>query len=144
MKRISYLIVGLSVVALTTFSYTRLQGSQSVTSSDEKAGGMIAVASFGDMRQVVETTGSIEANLEVEVKSKASGQITSLPVDLSDRVKKGDLLVRLDPVDEERSVMTARVSLDAAKASLAKAQLTYEMAQLKASTCLTNSQCCEK
>ena len=129
MKRISFLIIGLAIIALTAVSYTRLQGSQDLSTRESETSGAIALASFGDMRQVVETTGSIEANLEVEVKSKASGQITSLPVDLSDRVKKGDLLVELDPIDEERSVMTARVSLDAAKARLAQARLTYQMAQ---------------
>ena len=129
MKRISIFIAAVTIVALMAFSYTRLQGSQNISTRQQEVAETTARVSFGDMRQVVETTGSIEANLEVEIKSKASGQITSLPVDLSDCVKKGDLLLRLDPIDEERSVMTARVSLDGAKARLAQAELTYQMAQ---------------
>lgn len=72
----------------------------------------------GPIRQVVETTGRIISNLDVEIKCKASGEIITLPFDVSDPVKKGDLLLELDPVDEERSVKQGEVSLAASRARL--------------------------
>jgi hypothetical protein len=53
------------------------------------------------------------ANLEVDIKCKASGEVIKLPFDISDAVKKGELLVELDPIDEERRVKLAEADLAA-------------------------------
>ena len=54
------------------------------------------------MKVTVAATGRVVSNLDVDIKCKASGEIITLPYDVSDAVKKGDLLVELDPIDEER------------------------------------------
>lgn len=77
----------------------------------------------------VSTTGRVVANREVEIKCKASGEVTRLPYDVSDRVRKGDLIVELDPVDEQRMVKQAEVSLSASQARLAKARQTLLVAE---------------
>ena len=69
-------------------------------------------------------------NLEVEIKCKASGEIVKLPFDVSAPVKKGDLLVQLDPVDEERSVRRAEVSLAVSKARLVPPRNSQSAQQL--------------
>jgi multidrug efflux pump subunit AcrA (membrane-fusion protein) len=76
----------------------------------------IAEASRGDVTQMVEASGSVVSNFDVEIKCKASGEIISLPFDASDVVKKGDLLAELDPSEEKRKVEKARVALDSARA----------------------------
>src|SRR5436853_611821 len=63
----------------------------------------------------VSTTGKVISNLDVEIKSKASGQITKLPFDVSDPVTSGSLLAELDPVDENRNVAQRRAELGAAR-----------------------------
>jgi HlyD family secretion protein len=85
--------------------------------------------SRGDIRQVVETTGRVESNLDVEIKCKASGEVTALPYDISDSVQKGGLLVELDPVDEKRSVKQAEVQLSASKARLDQAGQNLRIAE---------------
>ena len=83
----------------------------------------------GDLRVVVETTGQVVPNQEVEIKCKASGEIIKLPVDISDSVQVGDLLVQLDTDNEERQLKQNEVNLQISKARLQKAQLELEIAE---------------
>ena len=91
----------------------------------------------GDIELLVEATGSIESNQDVEIKSKASGEVMKLPYDVSDRVPKyvedGNedkaLLVQLDAVDESRSVQRATAQADAAEARLGQAQANLSISQ---------------
>ena len=77
----------------------------------------------GKVREEVScSSATVTSNLDVEIKCKASGEITALPFDISQTVQKGDLLVELDPIDEERSVKLAQVQLQASEAKLAQAE----------------------
>lgn len=89
----------------------------------------IVKAERGPLQIIIESTGTIEPEREVEIKCEASGEITQLPIDVSDVVKKGDLLVQLDPQDEELEVKRARVAAVVAKARLEQAKLTLKIAQ---------------
>lgn len=69
----------------------------------------------GDLRQVVTATGEIQPLNTVNVGSQVSGTIENLYVDYNSKVKKGDVLLTIEP-----SVLQA--SVDEAKASLVSAQ----------------------
>ncbi|HUT03522.1 MAG TPA: HlyD family efflux transporter periplasmic adaptor subunit, partial [bacterium] len=77
----------------------------------------------------IESTGRVVSNLDVEIKCKASGEVTGVPYDVSDPVKKADLLVELDPIDEERRVKQAEVNLSSSKARLVQAQQNLKTAE---------------
>jgi HlyD family secretion protein len=66
----------------------------------------------------VEATGIIAPVNAVEVRSKASGQIIKLPVELGSRVKPGDLLAQIDPRDAQNRYDQAVASREAAEANL--------------------------
>ncbi len=66
----------------------------------------------------VEATGIIAPVNAVEVRSKASGQIIKMPVELGSRVKPGDLLVQIDPRDAQNRYDQAVASREAAEANL--------------------------
>ena len=83
----------------------------------------------GPLQIIIESTGTIKPEREVEIKCEASGEITKLPVDVSDAVTKGDLLVQLNPQDEELEVKRAQVSAIVAKAKLEQAKLTLKIAE---------------
>ena len=51
-----------------------------------------------DIAQTVEATGTVEPRDIVEIKSKASGQIVRMPVEVGSVVKAGDLLAQIDPL----------------------------------------------
>lgn len=76
----------------------------------------------GDMRVVVEATGQVVANTSVEVKSKASGELITLPFEEGDRVEVGQLLLELDPNDERRNVERAESNLRSAQARMIQSQ----------------------
>jgi len=106
-----------------------------------------AVVKRGPIVLSVATTGSVAANLDVEIKCKASGEVIDLPFDISDPVKNGDLLVKLDPVNEERSVRQAEASLRASEARLEQAkqnliiaEKTLEVGRKKADSALKSAQ----
>ena len=71
----------------------------------------------GDIQSSVAASGSVEALREVEIMSKASGEISELPVDVSDHVEPGDLLARLNPIDEQRRMRQSRIQLETAEAA---------------------------
>ncbi len=66
----------------------------------------------------VEATGIIAPVNAVEVRSKASGQIIKLPVELGSRVKPGDLLAQIDPRDAQNRYDQAVAAREAAEANL--------------------------
>ena len=83
----------------------------------------------GSIRQEVSATGRVVADLDVEIKCKASGEVVTLPYDVGDAVRKGDLLVELDPVDEERAVKQTEVALSVSQSRLAQARLNLTIAE---------------
>lgn len=83
----------------------------------------------GAIRSIIASTGRVVANLEVNIKCKASGEITKIPFDISDSVKVADLLAELDPTDEERNVKQAQVSLQASQAKLNQAKIELSIAE---------------
>ena len=86
-------------------------------------------AKLGDIQLGISSTGRVVSNLDVQIKCKASGEIETIPYDVSDTVKKGDLLMRLNPQDEERNLRQAKVSLKAAQAQFKQAKQSLEMAK---------------
>jgi HlyD family secretion protein len=77
-----------------------------------------AAVTRGNIVQKITASGRVVPNLDVEIKCKASGEIVNLPVEEGDRVKKGDLLLELDPTDEHRTLNQARTSLASSQARL--------------------------
>lgn len=83
----------------------------------------------GAIRQTVNSTGSVIANFDVDIKCKAGGQVIKLPFDVSDTVKKGELIVELDPIDEQRNVALGQVTLRTSQSRLQQAKLDLKVQQ---------------
>ena len=77
------------------------------------------------MRITAEATGQVEPIRQVEVKSKASGEILRLHADIGDRVEPGTLLAEIDPRDVRNSHDQAQADLEVAEArvDISRAQL---------------------
>lgn len=84
-----------------------------------------------DISITVSATGRVEAEREVEIKSKASGEVIKVNADISDTVEQGALLFKLDPADEERSVAKLKATLAMSKAKLAQTKLGIKAAEAK-------------
>ena len=64
-------------------------------------------------------SGTVQPDTVVEVKSKASGEILDLRVETGQTVKRGDLMVRVDPRTPSNILAQAKADLDVAEARLA-------------------------
>lgn len=80
----------------------------------------------GDMRQVVTATGEIQPVNTVNVGSQVSGTISNIYVDYNSRVKKGDILLTIEPSVLEAQVQEAKASLNSAESKRNYAKSEYQ------------------
>jgi HlyD family secretion protein len=78
-----------------------------------------------DLARSVVATGRIEPTTRVEVKSKASGIILRLPVNVGDTVKQGQVICELDQNDLLPKVRQAEAALAITAAALKSAEADY-------------------
>jgi len=83
----------------------------------------------GDIDDVVEATGTINAVIMVQVGSQVSGTIAKLNVDFNSRVHKGDVVALIDPALFQGALLQATADLENAKANLIAAQANLEKAR---------------
>lgn len=85
-----------------------------------------------DIVETVSATGKIQPEIEVKLSSEVSGEVIELPIVEGQQVKKGDLLVRVNPDIYQSSLnrsqatlQNTRAGLNQAEASLKEAQASY-------------------
>jgi HlyD family secretion protein len=71
-----------------------------------------------NITQVVSATGKINPVFEVKITAEATGEIVSLPVREGDKVKRGQLLLRIKPDIYEAQKTSAEARLSQAKANM--------------------------
>lgn len=69
--------------------------------------------------------GVVEAVQRADLAAQTAGRVTVVNVDINDRVKAGDVLLRLTSVEQQAGVNTARAQLRSAEAALAEAAANY-------------------
>src|SRR5258708_38062679 len=80
----------------------------------------------GEIDDVVEATGTINAVITVQGGSQVSGTIAKLNVDFNSRVHKGDIVALIDPALFQGALLQATADLENAKANLAAARANLE------------------
>lgn len=80
-------------------------------------------AELRDIEAVFEATGTLEAPLNVKISSKISGRINFLEAHEGDRVRRGQVLVRLDASEIEAEVRRQQAAVAEAEYRLAQAQI---------------------
>src|ERR1700687_712950 len=114
-------LAGLAVVIalFAAFGLSRGGAVQHFTAKGER----------GDIDDVVEATGTINAVIMVQGGSQVSGTIAKLNVDFNSRVHKGDIVALIDPALFQGALLQAAADLENAKANLAAAQANLEKAR---------------
>ena len=121
-KRNKWLLLsgaGVVVVLVLALGLNRAPQAQHFTAKVER----------GDIHDVVEATGTINAVITVQVGSQVSGTISKLYVDFNSRVRKGDLVALIDPALFKGAVQQAKADLENAKANLIAAKASLEKAK---------------
>jgi len=115
------IIVGVVVVGglVVAFGLNRNTQAQHFTAKVER----------GEIDDVVEATGTINAVITVQVGSQVSGSIAKLNVDFNSRVHKGDVVALIDPALFKGAHLQAVADLENAKANLVAARANLEKAK---------------
>src|SRR6476660_9367147 len=111
--------VALAVSLLVVFGLNRGSQVQHFTAKVER----------GEINDVVEATGTINAVITVQVGSQVSGTIAKLNVYFNSRVHKGDVVALIDPALFQGAMLQATADLENAKANLAAARANLEKAK---------------
>lgn len=80
--------------------------------------------------ETVAATGKIQPEIEVKLSSEVSGEIIDLPINEGQDVKKGDLLVRINPDLVQAAVSQSQAALQNSRAGLAQAEASLNQATL--------------
>src|SRR5216684_8385168 len=116
-----WLIASLVVVAIAVFAAFQFKGN-------EKPQYFTSKVDRGDIGEVVEATGTINAVTTVQVGSQVSGTISRLNADFNSRVKKGQVVAQIDPSLFQGALLQAKADLANAKANQVASQANLEKA----------------
>jgi HlyD family secretion protein len=86
----------------------------------------------GDVARSVVATGKIQPITQVEVKSKASGIVEKLYVDINNQVKKGQQLAQLDQQEIVAQVAAQKAQLASAEANVSTFEANIEQDKVNA------------
>lgn len=118
-KWLYIILVVVAVILFAAFGLGKKDKTQYFTSKVER----------GDIREVVEATGTINAVTSVQVGSQVSGQIYRLHVDFNSKVKAGQLIAEIEPSLFKGALLQAEADLANAKANVASSKANLEKAK---------------
>lgn len=126
-KKTIYTFLGIAVViivVLFTLSKLGIIGNKNL-------GKEVELSTVSDMTiiETVSATGKIQPETEIKISSEVSGEIIELPIVEGQMVKKGQLLVRINPDLYTSSLNRSVAGLSNTKAGLNQAEATLKEAQ---------------
>ncbi len=131
----TYAAALLAVLALLSLAFFSRRGDGETAAVPPEAGGArppavvaAAAAERGPFVERVELVGTLEARAAADLVVRSSGPVVSLAADVGDRVRKGQVLARIEPAEERQRVAQAQANLEAAEATLAQRRSAAEIA----------------
>ncbi|MCH8145260.1 MAG: biotin/lipoyl-binding protein, partial [Gemmatimonadetes bacterium] len=122
-RRKKIVIIGIVVLALGGVIAAQIgTGDRGIEVRIEEVGSRDLVAT-------VVASGKIEPKRSVDIASDITGRIVSIPVEEGQFVRRGQLLLRIDPTQFQASVQRAEAALSAARASELQAIANREQAR---------------
>ncbi len=122
MKKRSKIIIGVVVIAIILVIVLL-----NLSRSGEKVYKVeVDKVKKGDIASIVTGSGKVQAKNDVKISATVPGLIISLPVKDGDWVKKGQLLVQIDPSEYKSAVAQATAQLNSAKANFEQTELVFE------------------
>ncbi|GJQ21182.1 MAG: RND transporter [Bacteroidia bacterium] len=120
-KLIVFLIIGALVITLVALVIMGSGRENIITVQTEKV-------ERRTITQIVTATGKIQPVTQVKINAEVSGEIVELPVREGDRVKKGQLLVRIKPDAYQAQFERSQASLVIAESNLVRAEAEFKRA----------------
>jgi membrane fusion protein, macrolide-specific efflux system len=116
------MLVGVCAVAV-------LVARRGSSASDKERNALTATVKRADLDVVVLETGRVEPLLQTQIKSKVGGQVVEVAVQEGQKVKKGQLLMRLDATDFRREVTLREAEIMQAREAVAYAAIQLGRAE---------------
>lgn len=123
MKKLIIAVILLVVLGGITFAFWRNRGDEAIAVT-------VQPALRGDITSVVTATGKTYPEMEVKISSEVAGEIIGLPVADGQAVRRGDLLVRVNPDTLEAQAKQQEAALRASRANAAEARAQLAQAEL--------------
>jgi len=124
-KNKKWLIVAVILIGVAIFAAFTLN-------KKDKVQYFTQAAEHGDIREVVDATGTISAVTTVQVGSQVSGTVQKLYADFNSHVKNGQIVAQLDPALFKGAMLQAQADLANAQANLLASKATLEKAKATA------------
>ena len=85
-----------------------------------------ATVTRGNLESTVSATGALSAVKTVQVGTQVSGQIAAIYADFNQKVKKGQLLARIDPTLQQQAVQDAQAGVERVQSQYTMAKEEYD------------------
>jgi HlyD family secretion protein len=126
-KKTIYILIGSAVVLVALLIVLSKKGI--IGNKDKGKEVEIANVEATTIVETVSATGKIQPEIEVKISSMVSGEIISLPVKEGQVVKKGDLLVKINPDLYTSGLNRTVANLSGTKAGLSQADASFKEAK---------------
>lgn len=136
MKSLSSIkVFAVSHKVITTFAFVALMYGGHIiygrlTSTAGETRYVVALATKTTLITSVTGSGQVSSSNQVDLKSKAGGEVLSLPTPEGSDVAAGTPIAYLDPTDAEKVVRDAATNLETARLTLEKLQQPPDQLQL--------------
>jgi HlyD family secretion protein len=127
-KKTLYWILGFVVILAVIL----VGGQKAGLFGEQKRGKEVEIASIKPITiiETVAATGKIQPEVEVALSSEVSGEIIDLPIKEGQEIKKGELLVKINPDLIQAAVSQSQAGLQNVRAQLAQAEASERNAKL--------------
>lgn len=124
-KSVRYIVIGaiLLIVVLIILKKRGIIGSDRLTEVE------VSEVTRHTITETVNASGKIQPEKEVKISADISGEIIELNVKEGEKVKKGQLLVRINPDQYQRSLEKAKAGVNSALAGVAQAKAAQAQSQ---------------
>jgi HlyD family secretion protein len=119
------LVIAVAVLAVAAIGFWAWKKSTAAATPTYR----FATVERGDLEAAVSATGTLNAVTTVQVGTQVSGKVVEILVDFNDRVKKGQLIARIDPTLPAAAVRDAQAGVERNQAELEQAQREFERNQ---------------
>ncbi|NOY52728.1 MAG: efflux RND transporter periplasmic adaptor subunit [Deltaproteobacteria bacterium] len=126
MKKTRFILIPTLVIILSFFGCREKAAQETGTVHPEMIRGVkTAVARLGKIDITYTAPGTVRAAIQSTLTSKVMGNVTRIRVREGDRVKKGEILLRIESKEISARIAQAKGALEAAKAALRNAEANY-------------------
>jgi RND family efflux transporter MFP subunit len=109
-----------SIIALILVAVGFYYGFKFFNKTETDTRYILSAVSKGTLSTSVSASGQISATEQIDIKSKASGDVVYVGVSEGQNVKAGQLILQIDSTDAQQAVNNAQTSLDKAELSFQK------------------------